>query len=69
MDLDVLDCGHCGSWREVLKCITDPKVIGHILTHLGLNTVLPEVAPVTFPQRRRDSHERGKLACSRTAGD
>ncbi len=50
LDHAVLRCGLCGIRREVLKCITDPKVIDRILTHLGLKTVLPEVAPVTFPQ-------------------
>ncbi len=40
---------HCGGRREVLKCITDPKVIDRILTHLGLKTVLPEVAPARAP--------------------
>ncbi len=27
LGLDVLTCEHCGGKREVLKCITDPKVI------------------------------------------
>ncbi len=67
LDLDVLKCGFCGIRREVLKCITDPKVIDRILTHLGLKTVLPEVAPVTFPRRCRDPYERGKLTCTRAA--
>ncbi len=62
-------CGHCGGRREVLKCITDPRVIDRILTHLGLKTVLPEVAPVTFPRRCRDPHKRGKLPGTRAAGE
>ncbi len=49
LDLDVLNCGFCGIRREVLKCITDPKLIDRILTHLGLKTVLPEVAPARAP--------------------
>ncbi len=49
LDLDVLKCGHCGGRREGLKCITAPKVIARILTHLGLKTVLPEVAPARAP--------------------
>jgi len=49
LGIDVLKCGHCGGWREVLKCITDPKVIDRILTHLGLKTELPEVAPARAP--------------------
>ncbi len=49
LDLDVLKCGLCGIRREVLKCITDPKVIDRILTHLGLKTMLPEVAPARAP--------------------
>ncbi len=49
LDLDVLKCGFCGIRREVLKCITDPKVIDRILTHQGLKTVLPEMAPARAP--------------------
>ncbi len=49
LDLDVLKSGFCGIRREVLKCLTDPKVIDRILTHLGLKTVLPEVAPARAP--------------------
>ncbi len=49
LDIDVLKCGQCGGRREVLKCITDPKVVDRILSHLGLKTELPEVAPARAP--------------------
>ncbi len=49
LDLDVLTCEHCGGKREVLKCITDPKVITKILDHLGLATSLPTIAPARAP--------------------
>ncbi len=49
LELDVLTCEHCGGKREVLKCITDPKVITRTLDHLGLATSLPTIAPARAP--------------------
>jgi hypothetical protein len=43
--LDVLWCPRCGGRRRILSFLTDPPVVRRILTHLGLPTEAPPVAP------------------------
>ncbi len=53
--------------RSMFNHCANPSSI--VLTYLGLKTVLPEVAPVTFPRRCRGPNERGKLTCTHAAGE
>ena len=45
--VDVLRCGLCGGRRELIAQITQPEVVGAILSALGL----PSEAPVVHPAR------------------
>ena len=49
--LHVLVCDLCGGPRKVLTFITDPHVIRRILSHMGLPTELPPIAPARAPPR------------------
>jgi len=39
--LDAFLCHHCGSQMKVLSILTDPRVVGRILGHLGVATTAP----------------------------
>ncbi len=39
--LDAFLCHHCGSQMKVLSILTDPRVVGRILGHLGVSTTAP----------------------------
>jgi len=47
--IDVLHCTHCGGSAKLIAFITDPPVIRRILSHLGLPTDSPAVAPARPP--------------------
>ena len=47
--IDVLKCPRCGGQRELIAFITDGLVIRKILTHLGLPTEPPRIAPARAP--------------------
>ena len=46
---DLLVCPRCAGPVRVLAAITDPAVVAAILTHLGLPTEPPAVAPARAP--------------------
>ena len=46
---DVLACPRCGDRLELIALIEDPKVIGRILSHLGLPTEVPAARPARPP--------------------
>ena len=46
---DLLCCPRCHGRMRVIALITDPAPIGKILTHLGLPTAPPRVAPARAP--------------------
>jgi hypothetical protein len=46
---DVAQCQHCGGDLRLVACIDDPDTIEKILTHLGLPSDLPSVAPARSP--------------------
>ncbi len=48
-EFDVLVCHWCGGARRVLTFLTDPIVIHRILSHLGLPTDPPPIAPARSP--------------------
>jgi hypothetical protein len=43
--IDVLVCPHCGGTRKLIALLTDGLVVRKILTHLGLSTEPPPLAP------------------------
>ena len=45
----VLCCPHCGARRAIVAAITDRDVATAILSHLGLPTDAPELAPARAP--------------------
>jgi hypothetical protein len=47
--IDVLTCPHCGGPRELIALIHDGLVVRKILTHLGLPTEPPPLAPARAP--------------------
>jgi len=46
---DIGRCHHCGGELRLVACIDDPDAIAKILTHLGLPTVAPPIAPARSP--------------------
>jgi len=48
LGLDV-SCPRCRGPMQVIQVVEDPEVIERILTHLGLHTDLPPVAPARAP--------------------
>jgi len=47
--IDVLICDHCGGPRRLIALLTDGLVVRKILTHLGLDTEPPPLAPARAP--------------------
>jgi hypothetical protein len=47
--VDVLKCPHCGGQRKVLDFLLEGAAIRRILTHLGLDTEPPAIAPARAP--------------------
>jgi hypothetical protein len=47
--IDVLVCPHCGGPRKLIALLTDGLVVRKILTHLGLSTEPPALAPARAP--------------------
>ena len=45
----VLICPHCQGRMNRIQLVEDPVVIRRVLTHLGLPTSLPPVAPARDP--------------------
>ncbi len=48
-EIDVLVCEHCGGRRRVIAFITQTSVVERILSHLGLPTEPPPIAPARAP--------------------
>lgn len=48
-EAEVLRCPRCGGRRRILAFLTDPEVVLRILSHLGLPTSAPPVAPARAP--------------------
>jgi hypothetical protein len=48
-EIDVLICPHCDGTRMLIALITDGLVVRKILTHLGLETEPPRLAPARAP--------------------
>jgi len=46
---DLEACPHCGGRRVLIAFITDPPVVLRILTHIGLPTESPGMAPARAP--------------------
>ena len=49
--VDVLRCHLCGSRRRWIAAITEAEVIQKILSHLGLQSVMPAPSPARPPPR------------------
>jgi hypothetical protein len=47
--VEALKCPQCSAPMVVLAFLTDPRVVGRILSHLGLPTALPTVARARDP--------------------
>lgn len=54
LDVDALKCPKCATPMVVLAFLTDPKVVRRILSHLGLPTTPPAVAPARVPDEQLD---------------
>ena len=54
LDVDALKCPKCVTPMVVLAFLTDPKVVRRILTHLGLPSPSPPVAPARLPDDQLD---------------
>jgi hypothetical protein len=50
--IDVLRCPKCGGQRVLVAFIQDPPVIDKILSHLGLPTKPPQLAPARSPPQQ-----------------
>ncbi|MBK7641772.1 MAG: transposase [Planctomycetes bacterium] len=48
-EIDVLICPHCGGPRKLIAFLTDGLVVRKILSHLGLPTEPPALAPARAP--------------------
>ena len=48
-DIDIQICSKCGGQIKIISSIQDPKVIKRILSHLGENSIVPELAPSRGP--------------------
>ena len=48
-DIDIQICSKCGGQIKIISSIQDPKVIKRILSHLGENSTVPELAPSRGP--------------------
>ena len=46
---DLEACPHCGGQRVLIAFITDAPVVHRILSHIGLPTEQPAVAPARAP--------------------
>jgi hypothetical protein len=49
LDVDALTCPACATPMLVLAFLTDPRIVARILTHLGLPTAPPPLAPARDP--------------------
>ena len=47
--IDIEACANCQGKVKILAAIEDPPVIKQILTHLGLDTVVPRLSPSRGP--------------------
>ena len=56
---DVFACARCGDRLELIALIEDPKVIGRILSHLGLPTEVPAARPARSPPLPLGDPSRG----------
>ncbi len=63
MDIEV--CSECGGKLKVISSIEDPEVIKKILTHLGLESGIPEPCSPRGPPEEEEvfsiSHESSSL--------
>ena len=48
-ELDVLACPRCRGRLRLIACITQPTIIGKILSHVGLPADAPEPQPARAP--------------------
>ena len=47
--IEILRCGRCGGWREVIGVVNDPLAARKILEHLGLDAEGYEPLPARAP--------------------
>jgi len=50
--VDIEKCIHCGGRRVQIAFLTDGLVVHKILTHLGLPTEAPPIAPARAPPQQ-----------------
>jgi hypothetical protein len=48
-EIDALTCLYCGAQRRLIALLTDGALVRKILTHLGLPTTAPILAPTRSP--------------------
>ena len=56
-NIDVEICSKCGGRMKIIAAIEDPKVIGKILDHMGLDTKPPRLMPARGPPRQQHHFE------------
>jgi hypothetical protein len=48
-EADIGCCQHCGGELRLIACVDEPEAVGKILSHLGLPTEAPGLAPARSP--------------------
>ena len=48
-NIDIQTCSKCGGQIKIISSILNPKIIKKILSHLGENAKVPELAPSRGP--------------------
>ena len=51
---DVTSCPQCGDRLRVLALLSHPELTAQILAHLGIDSVLPVIAPARAPPDQLD---------------
>ena len=54
-DIDIQTCLKCGGQIKIISSIHNPQIIKKILTHLGENSTVPELAPPGGPPEGEES--------------
>jgi hypothetical protein len=63
---DIGRYNHCGGDLRLVACIDDPNTITKILTHLGLPTDVPPIAPARSPPQTEFVHWDSPSSASAT---
>ncbi len=58
--VDILQCPNCSGRLRIIAAINEPQVVRDILSHLGLPTEQPPLAPARAPPEQLDFDEFGQ---------